>query len=1462
MTKLHADGGQPDLPDATLAALTEPSLDPLFWRAERLGEPSAWWLHVPFAHWLVASARPGVLVELGTHAGVSYAAFCHAVRSAGLATRCHAVDTWRGDPQAGEYDESVFNNLLAYNNEHFAAFSTLIRGTFDDALDRIEDASIDLLHIDGLHTYEAVRHDFESWLPKLSPRATVLFHDINERSGDFGVWRLWEELRGRHPSFAFLHGHGLGVLAVGEQSPAAVLDLCGITEPHRLAAVRGRFARLGERWLTDTRERMLGQRHGMLAAEADALRAQLAGEQAAHANTAARLAAEQAEHAGTRERLAAEQAGHAGTQARFAEAEASQARLAEENAALRDWRDGAEARAAEQRQAEARMRDLAAQRAAAARQKALAAQEETTRVREEARLVEEAARQLRDEVAHLRGEIAAAAARAREAQARIAELVADRDAHKSTHEQLVASTFWRATWPLRNAAGRVPQPLRRAVRGGAKLAWWTTTMRLPAKLEERRARIAQFAAAAAAMPPGLPPGAVAPQPPPIALPRTDAPGAALRLVYVSGEPDTPGHLYRIERYARAAAALGATTRILRVDEIPDRLGEIEAATALIVWRAPWSDQIEAAIGAARRGGARVVFDVDDLMIDPALAQVDIIDGIRSQHLTEEMVRSHYANVRRTMEAADLCFTTTEELAFHLRWAGKTTHVLPNGFDQATFDLSRRAMREWRRDRTDRLIRIGYAGGSRTHQRDFAMAVEGLARLLRENADCRLVLFRTADGLTPLVDIEEFPALAGLEERIEWRSVQPLARLPVEMARFDINLAPLEYGNPFCEAKSELKFFEAALAGVPTVASPTGPFRRAMEHGRTGYLAASADDWYDALRRLAGDPALRGRMAAAACHTALERFGPLSRATQMGRVLAQLQGGPAGASAFALEAQLAGRPVAPPRLFGADTVFEHDMGGDAELTVIIPLHNYEGYIEEALQSVHDQTLGALDLVVVDDRSTDDSLEVARRWVERHALRFNRAVVLSHRVNRGLAYSRNTGFDTARTPYVLPLDADNRLLPSCCETLLRTLRGSGAAYAYPTIQHFGASSALISNAPYDPKRFVAGNYIDAMALIAKEAWAMVGGYDHVRFGWEDFDFWCRLAERGLSGTWQQEVLAQYRVHAASMLKTQTTVEDNYRTLIADFAVRHPWVSLIDQQRLRRMPLSTPHLTPPAERTRLDALLPILRCPESGERLAWNADRTALHSVDGAHVWPVKAGRPVLAPHLADPVVHPDSHVSNEVPEEALALIRETPGLVLNLSAGGSLERHPNVVEVEYAIFRHTDIVSDAHVLPFYDDTFEAVVVMNAFEHYREPHRVAAELLRVLRPGGRILIRTAFMQPLHERPWHFFNCTRYGLAEWFKGFETETLHVSRNFCPNHSIAWLASEAEAALRGDVSAASAEAFAAAPVGRLVEMWRDPSRRDQPLWTDFERLSQTTQEITAAGFEFLGRKPLDPAAGA
>jgi O-antigen biosynthesis protein len=217
----------------------------MFWTPEREAQ-SGWVEHVPFAFWLVDILRPLRIVELGTHNGVSYSAICQAVKTLRLAASCFAIDTWRGDEHAGFYEEDVYRDFTTFNDLHYGAFSQLVRSTFDEALPHFEDGSINLLHIDGLHTYEAVQHDYVSWLPKLAADAVVLFHDTNVRERGFGVFRLWDEITADRPHFSFLHGYGLGVLGQGQDYPEALRALFDAGEDgHLVSTIRDIFATLG-----------------------------------------------------------------------------------------------------------------------------------------------------------------------------------------------------------------------------------------------------------------------------------------------------------------------------------------------------------------------------------------------------------------------------------------------------------------------------------------------------------------------------------------------------------------------------------------------------------------------------------------------------------------------------------------------------------------------------------------------------------------------------------------------------------------------------------------------------------------------------------------------------------------------------------------------------------------------------------------------------------------------------------------------------------------------------------------------------------------------------------------------------------------------------------------------------------------------------------------------------------------
>jgi hypothetical protein len=220
----------------------------------RLVMPTSWTGHIPFAFWLVSTLQPRVIVELGVHTGNSYCAFCEEVKRAKLDTACFGIDTWRGDEHSGFYGEEVLQELREFHDPRYDSFSTLTQTTFDEAVTCFADGSIDLLHLDGLHTPEAVRHDFEMWRPKLSDRAVVLFHDTNVRQSHFGVWRFWEELKATFPHFEFIHSHGLGVLGAGKSFPPAIKCLFELDSPET-ASVRNVFASLGHNLIEITRLR-------------------------------------------------------------------------------------------------------------------------------------------------------------------------------------------------------------------------------------------------------------------------------------------------------------------------------------------------------------------------------------------------------------------------------------------------------------------------------------------------------------------------------------------------------------------------------------------------------------------------------------------------------------------------------------------------------------------------------------------------------------------------------------------------------------------------------------------------------------------------------------------------------------------------------------------------------------------------------------------------------------------------------------------------------------------------------------------------------------------------------------------------------------------------------------------------------------------------------------------------------
>lgn len=175
---------------------------------------SPWSGHRNFVYDLLKYMEPKKIIELGTHYGCSFFAMCQSIKDNQLNdTEIFAVDTWKGDEQAGHYGEEVWNKVNEIRDVVYTEVKVkFLKMYFDEANSLFENETFDLIHIDGLHTYEAVSHDFSVWLSKLKKNGIVLFHDVHSEL-NYGSDRFWKEIQQKYrENFEFTHSWGLGIL--------------------------------------------------------------------------------------------------------------------------------------------------------------------------------------------------------------------------------------------------------------------------------------------------------------------------------------------------------------------------------------------------------------------------------------------------------------------------------------------------------------------------------------------------------------------------------------------------------------------------------------------------------------------------------------------------------------------------------------------------------------------------------------------------------------------------------------------------------------------------------------------------------------------------------------------------------------------------------------------------------------------------------------------------------------------------------------------------------------------------------------------------------------------------------------------------------------------------------------------------------------------------------------------------
>lgn len=324
--------------------------------------------------------------------------------------------------------------------------------------------------------------------------------------------------------------------------------------------------------------------------------------------------------------------------------------------------------------------------------------------------------------------------------------------------------------------------------------------------------------------------------------------------------------YNMVQVLNAAAGSDVGASYFFQDDLP-RVDEVlEATHTLVICRSGYNHRLAALVERARRRGCRILFDVDDLVFDTRYTHL-VVDTLALDTNDPRVWDDWFGMMARMGATLDLCdgaITTNEFLAARLHdRGGLPVAVVPNFMnrEQLAFSDALYAHKHARGFERDETIAVGYFSGSPSHRLDYALVEPALEALLQRRPEVRLVTVGY---------IEPGPRLARHAHRIQREPFVDWVNLQRLLSTVEINLMPLQ-SNAFTDCKSELKFFEAAAVGTLSVASPSYTYRRAIEPGRTGWLAR-AHAWDEvleqALQALPRYPAL----AADAREAVRQRYG--------------------------------------------------------------------------------------------------------------------------------------------------------------------------------------------------------------------------------------------------------------------------------------------------------------------------------------------------------------------------------------------------------------------------------------------------------------------------------------------------------------------------------------------------------------------------------------------------------------
>lgn len=308
--------------------------------------------------------------------------------------------------------------------------------------------------------------------------------------------------------------------------------------------------------------------------------------------------------------------------------------------------------------------------------------------------------------------------------------------------------------------------------------------------------------------------------------------------------------------------------------------DITTCDLLILHRVAYSPLVADLIELAHLRGIPVVFETDDLVFEPELiGSIAFLDTLSVE--AANRFRQDLHGQAKTFAHSDFILVTTDYLAQAAARHGKPVFVQRNACSAAMLQTAEAAyqLRQSTPRDPDAPIVIGYFSGTGSHNRDFLVATPALLEVMARYPNVWL-------HVSGHLDLDSrFNAFRERIRRAPFVAWQELSHL---VAQVDINLAPLELENPFCQAKSEIKYSEAALVGVPTIASPTDAFAYAIESGVNGLLAADDEAWLAALTLLIENEEERRRIGETARQRVYAEYTPEVRSQTLVATLAQIR----------------------------------------------------------------------------------------------------------------------------------------------------------------------------------------------------------------------------------------------------------------------------------------------------------------------------------------------------------------------------------------------------------------------------------------------------------------------------------------------------------------------------------------------------------------------------------------------